>query len=103
MARDRTAPLVAIRDRDDTLLLRSAHRHAIFAERALQWTLSMRDCRALSRLVGRARGRNAQRARTRASRGATGRAGEARPRTLCQNFVRCRGRRSRAAAWQLPG
>src|SRR5262249_51022787 len=72
-------PGVDVRDRDAPLLLGPSARHAVLAQRAVQRTFSLRDRRALSRLVGKwgPRGRNAQRARTGAPRGAVRRDGEA--------------------------
>ena len=60
----------AVRHRDDALLQRPPHGHAVLAQRAVQRTVSRRDRGALSRLVGRARRRDAQRARAPAARGA---------------------------------
>ena len=57
-----------LRDRDHAPFLDSPHCDAVLAKLALQRTLSGGDRRALSRLVGGARGRVAQRARTRTAR-----------------------------------
>ena len=67
----------AVRHRDDALLQRAAHGDAVLAQRAVQRPLSRRDRGALPRLVGRARGRDAQRARARAARGAARRSSSA--------------------------
>jgi len=56
VARARADHLAAVRHRDHALLQHSANGHAVLSKRAVQRTVSGRDRRALSRLVGRARG-----------------------------------------------